>query len=62
MALLSRGGRSQRLTVAHRGDNAAEAERVLEAGGRVVAFRPGAAPRVMGSSAQTRFKGSMLTR
>ncbi|KAF8069639.1 protein phosphatase 2C 8 [Scenedesmus sp. PABB004] len=62
IALLARGGRGQRLSVAHRGDNAEEAERVLTAGGRLVAFRPGATPRVMGSSTQTRFKGSMVTR
>jgi serine/threonine protein phosphatase PrpC len=62
VALLARGGRSQRLSVEHRLDNAAEAERVLEAGGRLVSFKPGATPRVMGSSNQTRFKGSMVTR
>jgi hypothetical protein len=48
--------------VEHRVDNLAEAERVLEAGGRLVSFKPGATPRVMGTSNQTRFKGSMVTR
>uniref|UniRef100_A0A383W5L0 PPM-type phosphatase domain-containing protein n=1 Tax=Tetradesmus obliquus TaxID=3088 RepID=A0A383W5L0_TETOB len=62
IALLARGGSGQRLSVEHRLDNAAEAERVLEAGGRLVAFKPGAVPRVMGTSNQTRFKGSMVTR
>lgn len=62
IALLAHGGASRRLTVEHRLDNQQEAERVLGAGGRVVSFKPGAAPRVMGSSNQTRFKGSMVTR
>eukprot|EP00878_Enallax_costatus_P045781 GHUV01055264.1.p1 GENE.GHUV01055264.1~~GHUV01055264.1.p1 ORF type:complete len:110 (-),score=7.72 GHUV01055264.1:224-553(-) len=62
VALLARGGQSQRLTVEHRLDNEAEVERVLEAGGRVVSFKPGGTPRVMGTSSQTRFKGSMVTR
>lgn len=62
VALLASGGQSQRLTVEHRLDNAEEVERVLEAGGRVVSFKPGAIPRVMGNSSQTRFKGSMVTR
>lgn len=62
VALLASGGQSQRLTVEHRLDNAEEVGRVLEAGGRVVSFKPGAIPRVMGNSSQTRFKGSMVTR
>jgi serine/threonine protein phosphatase PrpC len=62
VALLAHDGAAQRLTVEHRLDNEAEAERVLKAGGRLVAFKPGAAARVMGNSTQTRFKGSMVTR
>ncbi|KAF6260470.1 phosphatase 2C-like domain-containing protein [Scenedesmus sp. NREL 46B-D3] len=62
IALLARGGGSRRLSVEHRLDNAAEAERILEAGGRLVRLQPGASPRVMGTSNQTRFKGSMVTR
>eukprot|EP00775_Hariotina_reticulata_P008355 gene8355-8539_t len=62
VALLAHGGAAQRLTVEHRLHNEAEAERVVEAGGRLVAFKPGAAPRIMGNSTQTRFKGSMVTR
>eukprot|EP00882_Tetradesmus_deserticola_P022347 GHRQ01024249.1.p1 GENE.GHRQ01024249.1~~GHRQ01024249.1.p1 ORF type:complete len:184 (+),score=70.51 GHRQ01024249.1:136-687(+) len=62
VALLARGGGSQRLSVAHRMDDPREAERVLAAGGRVARLQPGATPRVMGTSNQTRFKGSMVTR
>jgi serine/threonine protein phosphatase PrpC len=62
VALLARNGTSQRLSEEHRLDNEAEAARVREAGGVLVRTRPGGAPRVMGTSTQTRYKGSMVTR
>lgn len=62
MALLIRPGGVTRLSEDHRLGNPAEAERVLEAGGRLVAFAPGKVPRVMGTSSQTRYKGVMVTR
>jgi len=62
VALLCRSGACQRLSVEHRLGNPEEAERVLEAGGRLVAFTPGGAPRVLGNSSQTRYKGLMVTR
>lgn len=62
VALMASNGNSCRLTEEHRLDNEAEAARVREAGGRVVRTRPGGAARVMGTSTQTRYKGSMVTR
>lgn len=62
IALVAHNGSSFRLTEEHRLDNEAEAARVREAGGRVVRTRPGGAARVMGTSTQTRYKGSMVTR
>lgn len=62
VALLARNGTSQRLSEEHRLDNEAEAERVRQAGGVLVRSRPGGAPRVMGTSTQTRYKGSIVTR
>jgi serine/threonine protein phosphatase PrpC len=62
IALMARNGASHRLSVEHRGDNEAEAARVVEAGGRVARTRPGGAARVMGTSNQTRYKSSMVTR
>lgn len=62
VALLARDGASQRLSQEHRLDNEAEAERVRQAGGVLVRTRPGGAPRLMGTSTQTRYKGSMVTR
>jgi hypothetical protein len=59
---MARNGSSLRLTEEHRLDNEAEAARVREAGGRVVRTRPGGAARMMGTSHQTRYKSSMLTR
>jgi serine/threonine protein phosphatase PrpC len=62
IALMAHNGSSHRLTEEHRLDNEAEAARVREAGGRVVRTRPGGAARLMGTSTQTRYKGSMVTR
>jgi len=47
----------------HRADaNAAEAQRVLQAGGRLLVTSPGGAPRVVGAAGPARFKASMVTR
>jgi serine/threonine protein phosphatase PrpC len=59
---MAHNGSSRRLTEEHRLDNEAEAARVREAGGLVVRNRPGGAARVVGTSTQTRYKGSMVTR
>ncbi|KIY99425.1 hypothetical protein MNEG_8535 [Monoraphidium neglectum] len=62
-ALLARGGRAHRLSEEHRaGSNAAELERVLSAGGRVVTLWPGAAARVAGSTGPASSWASMVTR
>ena len=47
----------------HRADaNAAEAARVLTAGGRLVVTSPGAPPRVVGAAGAARYRASMVTR
>ncbi|KAI8462965.1 MAG: phosphatase 2C-like domain-containing protein [Monoraphidium minutum] len=62
-ALLVRGGRAQRLSEEHRASgNAAEAERVLTAGGRLVSLSPGTPPRLVGASGAARYRASMVTR
>lgn len=62
-AMMARGGRAARLSEEHRPSaNAAEAERVLQAGGRLVALAPGAAARVVGASGPAKYKACMVTR
>lgn len=62
IALMAHNGTSRRLTEEHRLDNEAEVARVREAGGQVVRSHAGGAPRVVGSTSQTRYKGIMVTR
>ena len=61
MALLARGGCSQRLSVDHRADNAAELMRVLSAGGEVDYDRYGTL-RVYRPNDMARTNGAMFTR